>query len=227
MPTGNRAFSLMELLIVSGIIIILGALIVPAIRSAIESSRRVACLSNLKSIYTIMNAYRADNDMSWPPFKIDGSQYEGTDTWPRLLMNYGASKGIFRCPSATHVQSREWKSRELGFSWYGDYAYNRDEYGRNSQWSGAPVKNPGGAFDLSNRAKSVLMIESTVYTFGALGNPNTTPFNFERTDHGGKMNVLLADGHVEWLSKDDYWSFPVNWSQAPYLSSQLKPVPEP
>lgn len=218
---------MVELLIVIAIVVLLGALLFPTLGTIKESSRRAACLSNLKGIYAAMGTYRADNALSWPSFKVDGSGYGGTDTWPCQLVEYGAHKDMFRCPSATHVQSREWKSRDLGSSWYGDYAYNRDEYGRNTEWTDAPVKNPGGVFGLENRAQSVLMIESTVYTFAALGNPNTTPMNYERTDHGGKMNVLLADGHVEWVSKEDYWSIPVNWSKDPYVSSQLKSITAP
>lgn len=222
--TNKRAFSMMELLVVIAIMAILAALLVPTLGSALEGSRRAGCLSNMKSIYASMNTYRADNAFAWPPFKVDGSSYGGTDTWPCLLVEYGASRDIFRCPSATHVQSREWKSRDLGSSWYGDYAYNRDEYGRNAEWTDAPVKSPGGVFNLENRAMSVLLIESTVYSFSALGNANTTPMNYERTDHSEKMHVLLADGHVELVSKDAYWSIPINWSKDPYVSSQLKSI---
>lgn len=219
----DKALSLVELLVVLAIGVLLVVLLVPAVRSAQEMSRRAACLSNLKGIYTAMSSYRADNQMAWPSFKVDSSSsYGGSDTWPVQLLSYGAGKTMYRCPSATHNQSKEWRERELGVSWYGDYAYNRDEYGRNAAWTDAPVKHPGGVFALENPSQSVLMIESTVYSFSALGNPNTTPFNYERTDHAQKMNVLLADGHVEWIGPDRYWSFPVDWSKDPYVSSQLK-----
>ncbi len=47
----RRAFSLVELLVVFAILVILSALILPAIQSARESARRVQCASNLRQFH--------------------------------------------------------------------------------------------------------------------------------------------------------------------------------
>jgi prepilin-type N-terminal cleavage/methylation domain-containing protein len=57
MPTKSRGFTLVELLVVIGIIAILIVLLLPALRKAQESARRTVCLSNLHQVHTFMVMY--------------------------------------------------------------------------------------------------------------------------------------------------------------------------
>jgi len=58
----HRAFSLIELLVVLGILVALAALILPALSAARESARRAHCLSNLRTLTTAWLAYASDNE---------------------------------------------------------------------------------------------------------------------------------------------------------------------
>jgi prepilin-type N-terminal cleavage/methylation domain-containing protein len=55
--TRRQGMTLIELLVVVGIIGLLVAIVIPAVQSAREASRRVACLNNLRQIGLAMNSY--------------------------------------------------------------------------------------------------------------------------------------------------------------------------
>ena len=63
----NRAFTLVELLIVIAIIAILAAILLPALNSARERGRAAYCTSNVKQLATGYHMYWDDANMPLPP----------------------------------------------------------------------------------------------------------------------------------------------------------------
>ena len=57
----HRLFTLIELLVVIAIIAILAALLLPALRKAVESARSTECLSMRKQLFLVLNGYSNDN----------------------------------------------------------------------------------------------------------------------------------------------------------------------
>lgn len=65
-PKGRTAFTLVELLVVIGIIAVLVAILLPALGKARESAKRTACASNLRQIGLAMHMYANDHKL-WLP----------------------------------------------------------------------------------------------------------------------------------------------------------------
>ena len=121
----NRAaFSLIELLVVIGIISILAALLFPVFERAREQGRGTACLSNLRQVGMSLQLYLQDYDDAYPMNRMPdnthplggcaltgGSAFPITDletsslNWRRVVQPYLKNKGVQICPSNPYAQN--------------------------------------------------------------------------------------------------------------------------
>ena len=106
MHQNSRAFTLIELLVVIAIIGILASLLMPALATAMEAARRVACVNNLRQLGLVFQMYAAENSGAFPPLQDrmgDACNEENTRTlmFRGLIMypEYLTDPEVLVCPS--------------------------------------------------------------------------------------------------------------------------------
>ena len=208
---GRRAgFTLVELLVVIGIIAILIAVTLPIYGSVIAHAKIARCSTNLRAIGVAMLAFAGDNNDNFPESGAT-IYYNNTDPttkqngWCQQIEPYlspGEGKGgkgtVFQCPdSSTTVPQNA------------TYSYFNGAHAAHSQTGGfAPVNllrmlapsrhiiagdiAYGSLFDPNDADKDD-------YTQDPAFNGNTGPIPI----HLGSVNLVFADGHVENARKFD------------------------
>ncbi|MGV3532907.1 MAG: type II secretion system protein [Chthoniobacteraceae bacterium] len=98
--SGRRAFTLVELLVVMGIIAVLAAITVGAYQRVVATGRSTACLSNLRQLGAALNLYLGEHQMRMPELKAGRASLE--DDVPVLdntLIKYVETPAAFLCPA--------------------------------------------------------------------------------------------------------------------------------
>lgn len=152
--TRRQAFSLIELIVVMAIIGLLAALVLTAVQSAREASRRTACASNLRNVGLALTAYDGANGQ-FPPgskgfsFHIDilpyleqsslaasikGAQTEGMFVSQQSLVLVP----VLICPSddgATIYGKDGQGTRPVATNYHGNYGTGYQKFGYNGAFA--------------------------------------------------------------------------------------------
>ncbi|OGV31147.1 MAG: hypothetical protein A2020_06075 [Lentisphaerae bacterium GWF2_45_14] len=214
-------FTLIELLVVIAIIAILSSLLMPALKKARDSTKKISCAGNLKQIGIAFQVYLSDNDGYYPKAQICEYGYY----WSNILYALITDKPLGKsgtCFCGTHGAMNNY----LGFDALGI----RNEYGTifhcPSQKINPLSNNPrypasyamvtslgGNEFTSSDLTKpsikaskiqlpsqAALVTEGSNMSHSAFVWTNRTiPFDFFGANdglHTNGVNVLYTDGHV-------------------------------
>jgi prepilin-type N-terminal cleavage/methylation domain-containing protein/prepilin-type processing-associated H-X9-DG protein len=224
----HSAFTLVELLVVIGIVSVLMGVVVPALASARASARKIACLSNLRQIGMAVHSYANDNQGNIPfgpkapPFLSPADFYTSTGAVTSLIsLSNGAPVGlglllreylsrqpkVLFCPDPDQHVSADDELAKVGTTqaqcsyYYRHASVTRLFDDRNDPepfWDRIALANLGK--NRNGRLVRALAIDTMF-----LCPPDLAQFNVKpHTNHRQRFaNILFADGHVVSCSNVD------------------------
>ena len=199
-------FTLVELLVVIGIISILVAVSFPYIKSSLAKANMVKCSGNLRSIGVAMISFAGDNNGNLPESANEGaivynatSSVTGQYGWTQQLQPYvGTSPTVFQCPEGMNLSGNAsysyFNGAHAGYSASGgsDAAVSLikcHDLSRHIISGDIAFPSVYGS-GLTDTDKSDYTVDPA-FNGGTATAPTTIPI------HLGNSNILFGDGHVE------------------------------
>lgn len=206
----NRAFTLIELLIVIAILALLAAILFPAFLQAQEKARAASCTSNLKQIGVAFQMYAQDYDQRTLLSEQTVAQC------PRALLNpYIKSNQLWVCPSETNstallgtdaryvsyqLNNQMAERKESLFTRASELVLTHDANAGEGGWTEGNTGDSGLTTDWPHRRASCAdsTLPATVPPRPAKAPCGTQSYlEQEFTRHNVVFNLLFIDGHVK------------------------------
>ena len=218
-----RAVTLVELLVVIGIIALLISILLPSLNKARESAKTVQCLSNMRQIGLAIVQYANQNKGFIPPYNINASNVsnlpQGHAYWFQLIMDsgllgtadeYGQKfDQVFVCANHTDItavlpNSLQSIDRYMRGYWgLINYGINTSLFLNQTNWDGGPNLPIGVKMSQVRKpSETVMVCEANSIVFPYRTSYYVYPYydasaGFAYPFHSKSgCNVLWVDGHV-------------------------------
>ena len=221
------AFTLVELLVVIGIIALLISILLPALNKARRASQAVACASNLRQIGMAFQLY-ANDRQQWYPMNIGTNTYfwppssDSTTLWYAYIAPYLGWNGdtsvngfiyprVLDCPAYDRTADVTWASTAANWTFV-SYGYN-DVYFGNFSFSNPTTQSRTFKRGQIQRPAEKFLVMDSLYTLTRWYTVGTDPYPIQPR-HDKRCNVLFADGHVTTLTPYEMVGDGINGSQS-------------
>ncbi len=201
----TSAFSLTELLVTLALVTILALIVIPVGRQAAMISQRSKCAGHLRQVGALMFLYLNDHQGVFPPganvrYDANGER-AGTDYWPDYLVRHAGLQDYrtFVCPAVDKTKVHPDLLKSRGGLAYTSYGYNR--YGVGS--GASDTHRPARFSTIDEPGKLLIALDFEAPTQPYVGwylaarSRAGEDWNSYADRHGGRVNVLFGDGHVE------------------------------
>ena len=190
----SRAFTLIELLIVIGIIIILAILATNVFKSVLDHGKAVKDMSNMRQIGMALQTYLNDNDQNLPLTAV----WPGTSTTPGLYQKYIGTRKVFQSPFDKRTPA---ESDTAPVS----YGINHNMYVKlGANPSMLKVVSPSSTFLMAPNYPNAPGNPAQIASWGTSNTTNAPDLPVGGTGEttgthssGRQINVLFCDWHVE------------------------------
>ncbi len=187
----RKGFTLVELLVVIGIIAVLIAILLPALNKARAAANTTVCLSNQRQIVLAMSLYASNNRGSLPPYGhfYDTSYNEDpTSYWWMLTAKYAGGPNaylgitVMRCPVERDAKRYGTYGVNYGKTWNAPFTYSAVAGISNPLYAGSRklTKTKQGTFLTADCLHSSAGADLAIYS------PNEWPLNLDTDKDGVK-----------------------------------------
>lgn len=226
-PISKHGFSLIELIVVLGVLTLLAVLTVPVVARTMEASRNATCIMNLRNLGQAMYLYVGNRQNAKFPtqggarnFGVGGIDVDDHEAWFNVLpplfgepslqqrvennlpLPRAGDGSIWSCPSRTNVRYPTSPNFDESVPWLG-YAYNMwiDKSDREEDHNPA-LPELLTILNIPDLSRFVLLGESRI------GWRSFLFANGVSYHHGGdkeETNIAFADGRVGTYARDDIY----------------------
>lgn len=199
-----RGFSILEVLVVIGVIVVLLALALPPLARSLMTGRQVSSASNVRTLQAILVMYTADNRDEYPVM-LEGEMYRISpveeinygwwsmfDTWPAVVYSYlpiDQNRDVYVSPGAARQRESEgW------YAWPTSYHYSTSFVGAPALWSESATAD--ASFKDAQRVGGVLQPSQKALLWDSEFGSRTGELPRIGPDLAASIPMAMADGSV-------------------------------